>query len=330
MSNDQALEFERVFVLFNPASTGAKRSQQRIAELKKLYPGKVNVVKTSPKGRAGNQAIMRKLSAKLNQRTLLGVAAGDGTVGLIIEALTATGRLELPTAARQAPVLPLWGGNANDLAYMLNGTPGRLAAVLGKADIIPIYPLRCAVTTPAGVTSCYSAACYIAFGVSGRMAHTLNGKTYRKNAAGKGTARKIIHELRSVTRTFRRAKRFGYTVNGREHRVYELLFANGSRMAKVDRLPISLVEPYFYTDHLKHSSFVGVIRKLFAIARSRHAKSERRAARLHTKWTFTLHNQVWAQFDGEPRHIPAGSTIVIERHSRPFHAVASALRQPIK
>jgi hypothetical protein len=35
---------------------------------------------------------------------------------------------------------------------------------------------------------------------------------------------------------------------------------------------------------------------------------------------------VWAQFDGEPVIVPAGSTVSIAINRRPFYAVASSLR----
>jgi diacylglycerol kinase family enzyme len=327
MSNKNPSVFERIFVLFNPASTRAKRSAKRIAELKRLYPGKVEVIKTSPKGRAGNQAVIHKLAKRLTTKTLIVIAAGDGTVGLIVEALTTTGEDSLSKEARQAPILPMWGGNANDLAHMLNGKSygRRLGAVISKAKIVPIFPLTCTIRT-GGQTACYSAACYIAFGVSGRMAQTLNGKMYRKNAATKVAVLKLAHELRYVSRTFRRATRFAYTSQGKKHHVYELLFANGSRMAKVNRLPVTLSEPYFYADHLRHSTFVAIMRKLFAVAMSKH--SPKREQQLHTKMEFTIHDQVWAQFDGEPQSVPAGSQVTVELHSQPFYALASALHEP--
>lgn len=318
--------FDRVFVLFNPAGTHANRSARRIAELKKLYPGpgKVEVVETSPDGREANLTLIRKLSKRLNSRTLIGIAAGDGTVNLVVEALTATGKHSLSQAARQAPILPLWGGNANDLAYMLNGLSfgQSLKTVLTQAEIVPIYPIGCTIRHEA-IVSQHVAACYIAFGISGRMAHTLNEKSYRSNSAWKGLGFKLFRELAYVAQTFRLATKFSYTQSHKRHYVYELLFANGSRMAKVDRLPIALSDPFFYVDHLEHSTLSAILRKLFNVARGR-----RRERRLHKRLAFTIHGQVWAQFDGEPEQVEAGSKVTINLHDQPFYALASSLRPP--
>ncbi len=319
-------DFERIFVFFNPASTHAKRSERRIKELEKLYPHKVEVVKTSSEGRAANQAILRKLAHRLSEKTLVGIAAGDGTVGLVVETLTATGKDRIPQAASKAPILPLWGGNANDLAYMLNGLSvgKRLSRVFSKAEIVPIYPLIVTITSPDKKdTSTHIAACYAALGVSGRMAHTLNKRSYRAPSVWKSLGFKVIRELVYVTQTFKIATKFTYSQSNHKHRAYELLFANGSRMAKVDRLPITLSEPYFYADHLEHSTFGAVMRKFMNVARG-----QRRERRLHQRLHFTVHDQVWAQFDGEPEKIVANSEMSVRLHDQPFYALASSMRPP--
>jgi diacylglycerol kinase family enzyme len=323
-SKQSPQQFEHIFVLFNPASTHATRSRRRIAELKKLFPKTVEVIETSSEGREANQEIIRKLAPRLTGKTLLAIASGDGTVGLIVETLTATGKNSLPKAASQAPILPLWGGNANDLAYMLNGISlgKRLAAVFKKADVVPIYPIMCTISAD-GSASNHIAACYVAFGVSGRMAHTLNKRSYRSQSGWKNLGLKVFRELSYVTQTFRLATKFSYSQSGKQHHVYELLFANGSRMAKVDRLPISLAEPYFYADQLEHSTLGAVMRKLLNISRGK-----RRERRLHKRLHLTIHNEVWVQFDGEPELVPAGSEVSISLHDRPFYALASSLRQP--
>jgi|GEM_PF-263713 len=319
------MTFKHIYVLFNPASTRASRSRQRFRELEKLYPGRVTVVHTSPDGRDANIAVIRQLAHKLDKDCLLGIAAGDGTVGLVVEVLTATGKDAVPKAASEAVLLPMWGGNANDLASMLNGPAlnRRLKTVFNKAEIVPIYPLVCTIVDTEGTISHRIAACYITFGFSAFMARRLNDADYRRKLHGVSIPRKIFHELKHLANALKQADRFSYTEDRKRYRVYELIFANGSRMAKVDRLPVTLSEKYFYKDTLEYKRFGAIVNKIFAVITDRQPNHK-----IDRRVRIKLHDPVWSQFDGEPVAIEAGSTVEIGRSPRPFYALASSLRKP--
>src|SRR6185437_8881055 len=95
-----------------------------------------------------------------------GIAAGDGTVNLIVDLLLHDPALT--TEQRQTPILPLWGGNANDLANMLNGaaTRSKLRRLLQHGHVVSIRPIICTLSTPGGSRQVYAAACYASFGAS--------------------------------------------------------------------------------------------------------------------------------------------------------------------
>src|SRR5208282_6264938 len=114
----QIKSFQKVIFLVNPASTHIAQAMKRINELQKLFPQDViELTSTSAEGREANAQIIVSLADRLGPNTLLCVAAGDGTASLVIETLVLSKALS--DNARQAIVLPLWGGNANDLAHML-------------------------------------------------------------------------------------------------------------------------------------------------------------------------------------------------------------------
>ncbi len=115
--------FNHFVVLVNPASTNAARVEHSISELRRMYPaGEVVVRHTLPTEKANRRQIAR-WAAGFRPGTLLCIGAGDGTVNLVVEVLLQAPGLS--AEARRTPILPLWGGNANDLACMLNGPAGK-------------------------------------------------------------------------------------------------------------------------------------------------------------------------------------------------------------
>src|ERR1700754_3107995 len=107
--------FSSILVFMNPKSTHAAAAQRRIAEIERLMPGTpIAVIETSSEGHAGNQKLVQAHAKKLGPDTLLCIAAGDGTISQIIEAILMSKGLS--GKARKTVILPLWGGNANDLA----------------------------------------------------------------------------------------------------------------------------------------------------------------------------------------------------------------------
>jgi diacylglycerol kinase family enzyme len=298
-------------VLFNPASTRAVDSLKRIIELERLYPQKVEIITTTTGGRDANIAALVAVKKRLTKDVLLCVAAGDGTVNIAVEALA--------TAGLKAPLLPLWGGNANDLAYMLNGASfaKRLRSVFRRSQIIPIYPLECTITS-GNKRESRLAACYISFGMSGFSAHRMNDEIHREHIRRKRLTR-FAHELGLVWRIFTLAPWFHVQEGDTTHRVYEMVFANGSRIAKVDRLPVRLGEQAFYRDTLEHKKLGKIFRKVVGVLRG-GLKQSRVTRPVHLVFKDT----VWAQFDGEPVRIKAGSAVEIRLCKKPFYAVASS------
>src|SRR5689334_6949576 len=116
----EQIEFERCIVVRNPASTNSQRCRRWVSELRQAFPkAQITEVTTLPGGRAANQKLLQAHARQLGPRTLLAIAAGDGTVNMVVEMLFDGGRFS--AKALKTPILPLWCGNANDLAHMLCG-----------------------------------------------------------------------------------------------------------------------------------------------------------------------------------------------------------------
>jgi hypothetical protein len=313
--------FSRIIVLRNPASTHAHKVKKRIDRLRGLAPDiDFLTVDTHEGGREANQSVIAGLASLLGPQTLLCIAAGDGTANLVIESLLMD--VELSVAARQTVVFPLWGGNANDLACMLNGSPwqSRVLEIATEAPTITVRPLRCELTFSDGSTRTHLAACYASFGASAFAAKRLAEPHMRVHPLDRVPGGRIVKELAAVIRAMIDSPLVFITQN--EHRLpmYEHIFLNGSRFAKVKGTPLKLTDPYFYHTIIPHKgirSLAFYIRNLTSKETSSHVRSR------HV--SFRIDDAVWAQFDGEVFMLPAGTSIDITSNHEPFYALSTLL-----
>ena len=316
------IKFERFVVFYNPVSTNSRRSRKRIAELKDLFPSKeVKVVETSPEGVEANKRIVVQESKKFDERTVVCIAAGDGTVSAVLDALLlSTG---VPKAARKVPVVPLWGGNANDLAYMINGLPNRTStrSVFEKGKVLPIYPLNLKLTSDKK-TSERIAACYVSFGASAYATQQLELPKNKKNKLHVIPGSRIASEFLIIMRSLAKAKTFSMQVNEQTSSVYERIFINGSRIAKIDRLPLRLNEKAFYEAILprKHpKAFLSLLSALKILRNRSYGEITEK------KRTFTLNDDTWAQIDGEVMKLPKATKVEISLSEKPFYVISRKL-----
>jgi diacylglycerol kinase family enzyme len=312
-------KFSRVDVLLNPKSTNASAAKERIVQLRRLYGDKVTVIETSKAGREVTLKALRARAKRWTDRTLVCVAAGDGTVGMVVELLVATGKDGLNDVARQAVLLPIWGGNANDLAHMLGGSPeGKtIEGVLRDSEIVDIAPLAARVIKGKDVAH-YIAACYVTCGASGYTAQRINERQFRANAATYPGIFRRVYEFWHVGQLVRDAKPFHYRQGRRVRRAYELVIANGSRMAKLEGFPVRLRDRAFYVDRLSHKRLGAVLSKMVQLLRG-----GRRYGRQVRPVAIEFLDSTWVQFDGEPTKLKAGTHMRVALHDRSFRALAS-------
>jgi len=319
----QPLVFRRFIIFFNPGGTHAAAVRRRIEEMQRLAGERpVTIVETSPKGRQANMALVEKHASLLGDDTLLCIAAGDGTTNQIIEALLMTG--DIPDKVRRTPILPLWGGNANDLAHMLNGAAyrTRLKDILANGRLVPIHPLQCDLTGKRRKTTTYLAACYASLGASGFAAKRLNTQSYRHNLLHRLPGARVLHDLIVVLGALVESPTFAVKEHGGMRSMYELSFHNGSRMAKVERMPAKLTDEMFYISRFEHKRLISAIPRLIEATRKSVAQKL-----LHNYASFTTQEESWAQFDGEPVKVPAHTKVQVQLSPRPFYAVSTILNK---
>ena len=313
------LTFERFIVIRNPVSTHQERAERRIAELRALVPdAEVIVVETVPGGRRANRKVLQKYSDKFGPGTLLCIAAGDGTVNVVVEAL-----LNMPglsEQARRTPVLPLWCGNGNDLAGMLNGSARTsLRTVLAGGKVVAIRPLRITLTPPDGPANVRLAACYASFGASAFTAQALSSRIRARRALDAVPGARFLRELVTVSLVLMRAPLFGVGDAAGPRSVFEVVFLNGSRFAKVTGVPLKITDEAFHHTMVERKRALAVLREVARLTSRKHVGALR-----HTQAQFSVQEEAWAQFDGETLRLAPQTEVDIALAAQPFYAVTTS------
>ena len=107
---------QRVVILENPVSTRAAEMAVRLHGVHHEYGKSIVTLPTTGETERDETA----LAELLEPGDVLCIAGGDGTVNLAVNVLA-----EEEQSAKRIPILPVWGGNGNDLARTLNGSRGR-------------------------------------------------------------------------------------------------------------------------------------------------------------------------------------------------------------
>lgn len=313
--------FKRVVILNNPNSTNSDTAQRHIEEIKKLFPTTPCDVIQTASSTPRTMARLRENREKLGKDTLMCVAGGDGTVNRAVEFLQSDPKLS--KNARETVVLPLWAGNANDLANMVNGSMARvrMPALFENAKITPIHPLICTLTDSNGYSRVYRAASYVGIGVTASVARTLNTQTYRAKWRRRLHLGRLVVEIMAVWRTITDFSGFKVEENGVESALYERSYVNGTRMGKLQPLAASLTECSFLqtTVYKKDKHIFGFYRWL------------RGSTRLASKNTvidrdqFIALDSIWMQCDGEPIHLEKDTQVTIECSLQPLYVLATKL-----
>lgn len=314
--------FQKIVIIRNPVSSEAHRSRERIKLLRELLPEcDVTVIQTSNEGKAANRTLLAENRDLLGPHTLLCIAAGDGTVNLIISALLHD-RVFTPDM-RRTPILPLWCGNANDLAYMLNGhwSRRRLRSIIRRGEVVPIKPLICTVQDLHSNSEEHTAASYASFGATAYATQELERVIPRGSPTRRFGASRFGQEIFATLRAMAQSPTFTVTEHDRTRIVYERTYLNGSRFAKIFGIPLRLTDEKFHRNTIERKRPLTLILNILGLLNSREI-SKRAITHDH----FTLHDTVWAQFDGEAVKLMNGTEVDISISKQPFYALSLRLK----
>lgn len=312
---------KRIVFIQNPVSTHANRAVHRLNELRAAFPSvPLTLIQTVPGGRKANQKELRKHAALFGESTLLCIAAGDGTVGMIIETLLTDPFYT--KSMRRMPILPVWAGNANDLAHMLNGAAykSRLPHIITSGKVTPVWPIHCTLNLPNGRTITHLACCYISFGATAVAAETLSHAISRTHVLHNIAFIRFLHEMLVVTFSMLRTKTFDITDEAGTVPVFEYIFFNGPRFAKISRVHRKLTDVGFHMAKVQGKNVRTIARTLAGLTHPK--KSQNYQA---TEVKFTLNDPTPVQFDGETLHVPAGTKVIVTTADEPFYALNTLL-----
>lgn len=321
MKNSLPEQFHSVFVFFNGKATNSTRARRLIKDLQKLLPaGKLKTIEITGFDPEKTKQLTAETARKFDGNTLLVIAGGDGTVSAIIESLLLANKLTKTN--RSVAVLPVWGGNGNVMSIMLNGnSPTKLERTLEHSRIVPVYQLRVRVTPP-GSKPFVRLGSVIGFGATAHASLIIDRvpRHTSKRRIKSFFGLQFLDEAKHVVRAFSKVQAFRIERNGRIERKYELLFANGPRVAKLNGLPVSLDEKAYYETYADKGSLFILLYAAKAMIGKNHG-----FRRTDTQ-SFVVQDDILAQVDGESVEIPAGSQIQIGLHNRPFQALSSKLK----
>ncbi len=318
---ENGVVFKRVIILVNPRSTQITAARSRIALLKRLMSHvPVRIMELDVDQGHTTASLLNSEQKHLGKGTLLCIAGGDGTVNSVLKYLMSS---DSPKEAAQTVLLPLWGGNANDLAHMLNGPAFKNAIpdILRRGQRVPIRPLCCELNSPAGERTLFIASSYISFGASGLAARRLNTLLHRGSNWHRVPGGRILRETFTVLETFARVSEFHITENSKTTGIYERIFINGSRIAKVRPLPLKLTDDAFYKLTIKEKRFRAVVMYLRELFRRPQAEQTREEV------SFVCEDKAWGQADGETFRVAAGTKVRVYRLPTPFYALSTKLAE---
>ena len=311
-------EFARIILVINPQSSNIQRIEARAHELAKLFPDiEIETIETARDHVRFRRRLQKSLAANAG-RVLLGIGGGDGTVNMVANALLI---IEPKVNLSRTILLPLWGGNANDFAHMLNGLSSRIKmkSVFERARVVAIYPLKIKTTKlPAKSTTRY-AVCYASFGASAYTADQLDKPVEAKRIFGKSLASNILNEFRRAVRAMLDAPGFDVEQEGQEIKIFEQLFSNGWRMAKVGYLPVRLTDRQFYRAVRSDKPPTVAFYILRLLRGKKLGEVRQKPVR------FTTRERAWAQFDGEATVIPENTTVTVGHSRRSLYALSTKL-----
>lgn len=310
--------FENIMAVYNPSSSNRSRAKARIIEIEELSGQKVEIIKTDKNKTNFTKKLQDKL-IKSAKPTLLLLGGGDGTVH---DTLNIVLNIESSKVRNNIVVMPLWSGNANDFAFMLNGLSfnKRLVSVFSGGQIISFKPLQINIKTPKDDKIFY-AICYASFGAIAYVAKELD----KKSATSKGLLSSIPvvvmwREILSVIGAFRQAPTFKAEVEGKRVKIFEEAFTKGSRIAKINTVPIKLTDnAYFHINQTEEHPLLS--RRVVQII------TRRKFGEILDKPTeISLRNSTLAQFDGEVHKIPRNTKISVMLSPKKIKAISIKLK----
>lgn len=303
------LNFSSVYFIANDGSTNAARARKFWRDVVRLV-GKehTEVLEVAKMSVKQTEAAIVEVLKKCDQNSLVCVGGGDGTVSTVIRAVVNSHKLTDENKA--AAILPLWGGNANDMAVMLNGMPStvNMTKILKNARKRKIYPLQITLSSDHEQLPVHVAGCYASFGATAEALARMEDSAHVRDAKkSKHKLTRFVMEFKEIGKTVFSVQPI--TVQPEKQQtteLYDRLFVNGSRYAKILRSPVELHERRYFVLTSKDKNWwrfiVRTVRPLVTRAGGKISDRQR---------SFTLKDPTYMQVDGEVFQLPANTHVTV-------------------
>ncbi len=308
----------QVLVIKNRSATNYKRAQKYITQLRALHSNcTFDILDLTDYNSNKTFSLIEDALRSVNHSTLVAVAGGDGTLSSVVNVLCLSPKLSVEN--KNCVVMPLWGGNANDLAVMLNGSPPKsIESVMKDAKVLNIKPIKVVMAAESSAAVSRTAVCYVSFGASAEILKRMERSSHdRERGLLKSPIVRFAVEVVDILKTVFHLKPVKVrTQRQRLSVMYDSVFLNGPRFAKVLRSPARLDKGEYY-EIVVHQKGLRYISGIF-----RSALRGDSGTMLREKKQFIIRDATVAQIDGELISVQPHTKVTLSTGSVGFAAMS--------
>lgn len=329
LHSPRGVEYERLGIIVNPKSRRARGTQRYIEKLKTDRFGNALYVMETPSACVDDTIDM--LGNNVRKGDVIGIAGGDGTLNLVVEALLkrrqATQRQQrppriLPRYITNSVVLPLWRGSMNDGANSLNPQrwKNKPDKILAQGHKVRIRPLKFQFQEPAQER--IPTRLSVLYGSLGITARTAQGINLRRDEALTDNAlHNWVADRMLAYRCIRQSKPFAVLGDEIDGEYTELLFSNGPRMAGTFRPSVHIDVPEWRLTALRSNDLPALLPTMGRLMCGRPVGEPRGEGTENDTVSFMTQTEVLAEFDGDTAVIPPHTFITVGTHPDGFNAI---------
>lgn len=308
---DETYPMKRALVIANDHSSNADRMHRQINALK--LP--VKIVHTSRDERVTRDRVYKEAQ---KGDVILG-AGGDGTTHQIASIiLSPEGQSH---GLHLLPFVPLRGGNANDIASMINGRK-TASQILAHGKLVELYPLEVQVRG----REKYDRLVLGYVGLGGNAAVTLKYESLKKSATKftRLTGLQLMREVVATWTTLTGYEQFELRHEGGKYEsMVSYLVVRGDRLAKLGRSHTNLKRTEFEaitTHSSKPGSTINTLLRL---------QQGKLPGKLHPAKKFTIRttdgDDLPVQYDGEYTQVASDSEFTVKISKVPYWTISTRL-----
>jgi hypothetical protein len=297
-----SVEFERIVGVVNPECSEHKQGIAQLDEVIRALPADFPYIEIET-----NEDFVgtsERLAEVLQPDDLVAPVGGDGTKNAVMRAMLAKGGV----------MLPIPGGNGNDLERSLHGRqawPSPLQ-LLREGEPVSIHPIQVAVE---GMSTLY-AINYFGIQATAKGSYTMDQSWYRNLPVADRAEMRAIYEFLLLPPIAFFSRPFFVKENDIVRMAVDMSFMNGSSMAKHGKPPVDIADPHLFMTEcrLPLDLLPWAIRGVRGTMNGEYLEKGRQRA-------FRLGRTVLAHIDAQTFKIPEDREVTVSVAEKPFKAL---------